>query len=111
MKNGTERDKDIFAQCICELLGEVENQRYLLKAKRPVSRLCRYYCVPELFGKKKEDAQLFVRCVEKDMGSCELIYTRSAEGRKQLLEARIHSFANQNSRLTSKRKTVKSPWT
>ena len=111
LKNGTEREKDIFAQCICELLGEVENQRYLLKAKRPVSRLCRYYCVPELFGKKKEDAELFVRCVEKDMGSCELIYTRSAEGRKQLLEARIHSFANQNSRLTSKRKTVKSPWT
>lgn len=110
LKNGTEREKDLFAQCICEMFGEVDNQRYLLKARKTVSRLCRYYCVPELFGKKKEDAQRFVRYIGKYIGPYELIYTRNGEGRKELLEARIHSFTNKNNRCIDKKKRVKSAW-
>lgn len=111
LKNGTEREKDVFAQCMCEMFGEVDNQRYLLKARRPVPKICKYYCVPELFGRKKEDAVLFAGKVGKYIGAWDLIYTRSEAGRKQLLEARIHSFANKSGRCTGKSKKVKSPWT
>lgn len=110
LRGGTEREKDIFAQCICEMFGIVENQRYLLKAKGKVPKLCKYYCVPELFGKRKEDAELFVQSIARDIGSYELVYTRNQEGRRILLEARIHSFANRNQRYADKRRKVKSSW-
>lgn len=110
LKGGTEREKDVFAQCICEMFGVVDNQRYLMKARGHVSRLCRYYCVPELFGKRKEDAQLFVKCLGKYIGPYELCYTRSPQGRKVLLEARVHAFANKNERCVDKRKKVKNAW-
>ncbi len=111
LQGGTEREKDVFAQCIYEMFGVVDNQRYLLKAKKRVSKLCKYYCVPELFGRKKEDAELFTQSIAKYIGPYELIYTRNGEGRKILLEARIHSFANKNERCVDKRKKVKSAWT
>lgn len=110
LQGGTEREKDVYAQCVYEMFGVVDNQRYLLKAKKRVPRLCKYYCVPELFGKKKEDAQLFVSCLEKQIGPYELIYTRNGKGRQVLLEARVHSFANKNDRIANKRKKVKSAW-
>lgn len=108
LKGGTEREKDVFAQVIYEMFGAVDNQRYILKSKRKVSKLCKYYCVPELFGKKKEDAQLFVNNVAKYIGPYELIYTKNGEGKKTLLEARIHSFTNKNVSCVEKRKRVKS---
>lgn len=110
LKGGTEREKDVFARCIQEMFGAVDNQRYLLRAKRWVPKLCKYYCVPELFGKKKEDARLFTDCIAKYIGPYELVYTRNGEGRATLLEARIHSFANKNERCVDKKKRVKSAW-
>ncbi len=110
LKGGTEREKDEFAQAIYEFFGVVDNQRYILKSKRKVSNLCRYYCVPEVFGRKKEDAEKFVSYISKYIGPYELVYTRNGEGRRELLEARIHSFSNKNQRCTDKRKKVKSGW-
>lgn len=110
LKGGTEREKDVFAQCICEFFGIVDNQRYLLKAKGRVPRLCRYYCVPELFGRRKEDALLLVDSLRKYIGPYELIYTRNPQGRKVLLEARVHAFANKNERCVDKKKKVKNAW-
>lgn len=108
LKGGTEREKDVFAQAVYEMFGAVDNQRYLLKAKRKVSRLCKYYCVPELFGKKKEDAALFKSCIAKYIGPYELSYTKNGDGKKVLLEGRIHSFTNKNVNCVEKRKRVKS---
>lgn len=110
LKGGTEREKDVFAQCICEFFGIVDNQRYLLRAKGRVPRLCRYYCVPELFGRRKEDALLLVDSLRKYIGPYELIYTRNPQGRKVLLEARVHAFANRNERCVDKKKKVKNAW-
>lgn len=108
LKGGTEREKDVFAQTIYEMFGAVDNQRYIMKAKRKVSKLCKYYCVPELFGKKKEDAGLFMASIAKYIGPYELIYTKNGNGKKTLLEARIHSFTNKNVSCVEKRKRVKS---
>jgi len=107
LKGGTEREKDVFAQCVYEMFGPVDSPRYLLKAKKKVSKLSKYYCVPELFGKKKEDAQLFVRSIAKYIGPYELVYTRGTEGKEVLLGARIHSLANRNPGCVEKRKRVK----
>lgn len=106
LKGGSEREKDVFAQCIYEFFGTVEKQRYILKAKGGVPKLCKYYCVPEMFGKKKEDALLFHGLVKKYVGNYELIYTKSEGGKGELLSARICSVANKGERCVDKKKKV-----
>ena len=106
LKGGSEREKDVFAQCIYEFFGTVEKQRYILKAKGGVPKLCKYYCVPELFGKKKEDAQLFHMLVKKYVGNYELIYTKNDGGKGELLSARVCSVANKGERCVDKKKKV-----
>jgi hypothetical protein len=44
-------------------------------------------------GNRKEDAEIFARLWRKRVGSSELVYTRSREGRQILLKARMQSFA------------------
>ncbi|MGN1147829.1 MAG: hypothetical protein ACI4TB_05365, partial [Lachnospiraceae bacterium] len=107
LKGGSEREKDVFAKCTCEFFGMVDNQRYLLAAQHNVPKLCKYYCVPELFGKKKEDAEMFHSKVKRYIGSYSLHYTKSPEGKKLLLAARVHSLANKNPDCICKKKTVK----
>ncbi|MBQ7954226.1 MAG: DEAD/DEAH box helicase family protein [Lachnospiraceae bacterium] len=106
LKGGSEREKDVFAQCIYEFFGTVEKQRYILKAKGNVPKLCKYYCVPEMFGKKKEDAQLFHSLVKKYVGNYELIYTKGDGGKGELLSARICSVANKGELCVDKKKKV-----
>ncbi|MBQ7065360.1 MAG: DEAD/DEAH box helicase family protein [Lachnospiraceae bacterium] len=110
LEGGTEREKDVFAQSLSEFFAVVDNQRYLLKAKGNTPEVSAYYCVPELFGKRKEDGELFLKHLEKAIGKYELIYTRNGEGRKILLEARVKSLANKSTKSSSRKKTVKSPF-
>lgn len=110
LQGGTEREKDVFAQSLAEFFAVVDNQRYLLKAKGNAPQISAYYCVPELFGKRKEDGEIFLKHIEKAIGKYELIYTRNGGGRKILLEARIKSLANKNAQSSGRKKTVKSPF-
>lgn len=104
---GTEREKDVFAQCMYEFLGEVEDNRYLLKAKKKLPWIHKYYCVPALFDKRKEVAEFFNETLRKKLGSYELIYTRSESGREELLAGRIYSLAHREDYCVRKRKRVK----
>ena len=106
LRGGSEREKDVFAQCVYEFFGGVDNQRYLLEAKGKVPKLCKYYCVPEMFGKKKEDATMFLGLVKYYIGNYELFYTKSPEGKKKLLAARICSVANKGVSPVDKKKKV-----
>lgn len=106
LRGGSEREKDVFARCVYEFFGGVDNQRYLLEAKGKVPKLCKYYCVPEMFGKKKEDATMFLGLVKYYIGNYELFYTKSPQGRKKLLAARICSVANKGDAPVDKKKKV-----
>lgn len=106
MKGGSEREKDVFAKCVYEFFGKVEKQRYLLRARGAVSPLCRYYCVPELLGKRKEDAEIFQKFTKKYIGNYELYYTRSKEGKQILLAACLDSMANKGELCVDKKKKV-----
>ena len=106
LRGGSEREKDVFAQCVYEFFGGVDNQRYILEAKGKVPKLCKYYCVPEMFGKKKEDAMMFHQLVKYYIGNYQLFYTKNAEGKKKLLAARICSIANKGEAPVDKKKKV-----
>ena len=107
LSGGTGRDKALFTKCVNEFFGEIENQRYLLVRAGKLRGQYDFYAVPECFGKRKEDVQLFYDCIKPYMGNYDLVYTRNENGRKVLLEARMKSIANKKQD-TKARKRVKS---
>ncbi|MFS9320097.1 DEAD/DEAH box helicase family protein [Streptococcus infantis] len=104
LKGGSLRDKELFSQTLGEFFAPVDNQRYLLVAKKAPAGQSKYFVVPSLFEKRKEDAQLFQNAVAPQLGDYQLVYTRNEAGRKILLEARLKSLANKNDRLLTKKK-------
>ncbi|MEM8724497.1 MAG: hypothetical protein AAGE86_03145, partial [Pseudomonadota bacterium] len=80
---------------IAEILGPVQNPRYVLVRKSwlgPVSRTD-YHAVPTALGSRKEHAEAFAAIWRDKVGSSKLVFTRNAEGRQTLLKARMKSFA------------------
>jgi hypothetical protein len=91
---GTGQEQTIFLRAMRTVLGAIDNPRYLL-ARRRILRFFRedYFAVPEILARKKEFAERFVRKWRRAVGPVELVYTRTPEGRRMLLRARIHSLA------------------
>lgn len=108
LKGGSMRDKELFSQTLGQFFAPVDNQRYLLVAKKAPAGQSKYFVVPSLFEKRKEEAQLFLDAIAPQLGDYQLVYTRNEAGRKVLLEARLKSLANKNDRIITKKK-VKSP--
>lgn len=104
LKGGSMRDKELFSQALGEFFAPVDNQRYLLVAKKAPAGQSKYFVVPSLFEKRKEEAQLFLDAVAPQLGDYQLVYTHNEAGRKVLLEARLKSLANKNDRLITKKK-------
>ena len=104
LKGGSMRDKELFSQTLGEFFAPVDNQRYLLVAKKALAGQSKYFVVPSLFEKRKEEAQLFLDAVAPQLGDYQLVYTRNEAGRKVLLEARLKSLANKNDRIITKKK-------
>lgn len=107
LRGGTTRDKTLFAECLAQFFGIIDNPRYILLHRKGSVRIGDCYAVPDTFGRKKEDAVAFRLCMKKRMGKHDLIYTRTPEGRRLLLKARIRSFAAKNERILTGRKQVK----
>ncbi len=104
LRGGSNRDKDLFAQCVVEFFGLIDNQRYLLVRKFLQNGKNAYYAVPEVFGRNKELAENFAKCMKRYIGKYVLIYTRSEQGRRLLQKGRVHAFANRNDRLINRKK-------
>lgn len=110
LSGGSSRDKALFAQCVREFFAEIENQRYILVKKKNHKGLDGFYCVPDCFAKKKEDAENFVSCMRPYIGEYELVYTRNEKGRELLLEGRVRAMANREARCLSGKKVKSEPY-
>ena len=106
LKGGTLREKEIFAQALSEFFAPIENQRYILRATTWVNDQTKYFAVPSMFDKRKEDVIAFVANIEKYIGKYEIIYTRNVEGRHILLDARLNALGNKQERTFSKKKVT-----
>ena len=80
---------------IAEILGPVENPRYLLVRHSWLGPRTRtdYHAVPSALGAKKEWAERFAALWNLRVGSASLVYARTPAGRRTLLRARMKSFA------------------
>lgn len=108
LKGGSGREKALFADCLEEFLKPIDNQKYLLYAKKGRASMEKFYCVPSEFSRTKEDAVLFLNKMKPYLGSYQLVYTRSPQGRSILLKARAKAFANKNERFFQRKKKIKS---
>lgn len=104
LAGGSSRDKELFTKCVKEFFAVIDNQRYILVKNKARQGLDGFYCVPECFAKRKEDAEQFAACLKPYIGEYELVYTRSEKGRELLLEGRIRALANRNERCLSHKK-------
>lgn len=91
---GTIREKDIFATCMEQFLGEIDNQRYILYSRKKWKQMQNYYCVPTVFAGRKEHAEMFRKKMERFIGNYDLVYTRNEAGRRILYKARRGAYGN-----------------
>ncbi len=94
-KNLDTHSAQLYLNALQELLNPIENPRYLLALKYtfdPQAPLMYYFPVPTCLGKKKKDAERFQDIWMEKMGPTRLVYTRTVDGRLELLKARGQSL-------------------
>ncbi|MDZ4373220.1 MAG: DEAD/DEAH box helicase family protein [Phenylobacterium sp.] len=92
-------------QAITEVLGPVQNARFVLVRKSRLGFRTRtdYHAVPAIFAAKTAWAEAFARLWRKRVGSSLLVFTRTPHGRRVLLRARAKSMAAAFQRLVDRR--------
>ena len=98
LSRGTVEEASLFVRALREVLGPIENPRYLL-IRRSMLRFvrlerCDFHPVPEIVGRKKEHAEYFEKMWNRYVGPASLLFTRTMEGRRTLLVARTGSLAS-----------------
>lgn len=104
LKGGSGHDKLLFAKCVREFYSAVNDQRYLLVKQGRRNDYDAFYCVPDCFAKKKEDAELFYSYMKNYMGRYDVVYTRNEAGKELLLEGRMKSLAEEEMRTSTRKK-------
>ena len=104
--NGADRyESNLFIKTLEELLKPIDNPKYLIIKTnwfRKKLNTQNFYPVPEIFSTKKEQALLFQKHWNHQLGKSKLIYTRSISGRKHLLRARLFHVHNIHNEMTKK---------
>jgi len=95
VEGATRAEERIFLGALAELLGPVQNPRYLLVRRSRLWRRSRadYHAVPALLAARKELAAQFQAEWTRRIGASRLIFTRTGAGRRELLRARVQSFS------------------
>lgn len=89
-------ENNLFIQCLQEFLDPVENPRYLLVRHERFRNLVNqtdYFAIPSVISPNKKSVEIFKKLWRTYIGKCDIVYTRSAEGRKILLKARKYAFS------------------
>ncbi|AQX12310.1 hypothetical protein BAX94_15085 [Elizabethkingia meningoseptica] len=109
IEGGSYSETSIFILTLQELLSKVDNPRYVLKTRGILflKNSIDYFPVPEIFGKNKKSAESFAHYWSKEMGKNNLIFTRTVEGRKLLLQLRFKSLIKKNKHIEHIHKWVR----
>lgn len=95
LENVTPFERSQFLDALEEILGPIENPRYILIRSSRLGILGRrdYHAVPKALGNNQENANFLFGRWRKRIGRATLYYTRTEQGRRQLLRARNDSLA------------------
>lgn len=98
LEGGTTYEKSLFITALQAIIQAVNNPRYIIIRKSFFLKVISqkdYHSVPEVIGINKKFAEFFAKKWDGLVGNCDLIYTRTLEGRKLLLQSRIKSLASE----------------
>lgn len=98
LEGGTTFDKSTFINALQEIVDPIDNPRYVIIRKNRFMLFVKrkdYHSVPEILGRNKNMAEYFKNQWERLVGACDLIFTRTIDGRKLLLKSRVKSLAAQ----------------
>ena len=86
LKNATTYEQNIYSDCISQILGEVNQPRYMIALPR-FTFSSEFYVVPEMFKKNKSTATIFVRQMRLKIGLFKLIFAKNELGKIQVIKA------------------------
>jgi superfamily II DNA or RNA helicase len=94
LRGGSTFEKSLFLDAFQEVIEPVENPRYLIRLyrKRVGKRIEDYFTVPQLIARKKASALFFQNRWRKHLCPADLVYTRTVEGRRELVRARLQTI-------------------
>lgn len=98
LDGGTTFDKSTFIYALQEVIAPIDNPRYVIIRKNRFLLFAKqkdYHSVPEILGRNKNLAEYFQNQWERLVGGCDLIFTRTIDGRKLLLKSRVKSLSAQ----------------
>jgi superfamily II DNA or RNA helicase len=92
----TNIEKRHFLEAMKEVLGPIQNARYVLVRHSYLATILRvdYHPVPKIIAANKQYATFFHKKWSRYIGNTQLIYTRTPEGRSILLKARTKSLSS-----------------
>ncbi|WP_420346752.1 DEAD/DEAH box helicase family protein [Pelagibius sp.] len=95
LAGGGHHDEVAFADAMVTVFEPIANPRYLLIRyhRRGWLKQMDYHAVPDAIAADKAALEAFRRAWEKRIGRCELVNTRSREGRLILLRARTQAYS------------------
>lgn len=99
LQGGSTFEQSTYINALQEIIIPIDNPRYVVVRKnKKVGGIIKqkdYHAVPELLGRKKATTDVFIRKWAVHVGDCDLIYTRTPEGRKMLLKSRMEALSTQ----------------
>ena len=84
LTNCSNFDRKLFVDTIGEFFAPADDQRYIFKREN------KYIAVPDTIGTNKKFVTHFAKYLSKEYGYLDIIFTRSPEGRRELLKAKYN---------------------
>lgn len=98
LDGGTTYEHSAFINMLHEIVGLIDNPRYVIVRRNMFLFFVKqkdYHAVPELIGRTKASANYFMEQWQKNVGYCDLVFTRGLEGHQLLLASRMNSLSAQ----------------
>ena len=98
LSGGNRYENNQFINLLKETLSPIDNPRYLIKENKSFFGRDKtmYFAIPEIFAKNKRSAEFFCKIWNNEVSNCQLIYTRTIEGRQILLKERFKTLMNKH---------------
>lgn len=97
VENVSTEENNLIINSLIEFLDPIENPRYIFVRNSKLlgfKNTTDYHAIPYVIGQKKDYVELFQMLWNKYIGECDIIYTRTKEGRKTLISARKEAFSD-----------------
>ena len=105
--NASSHDQEVFHRAIFDLFSPIRNPRYVCMPVFMGIKSCwRALACPEVLGAKKEYAEALARNLRKVTGRMCVIYTRTKEGRRLILNCRRRAYISKNYAMISSSRQI-----